>query len=190
MDSPCCDLITELVATYLNAKFILSVRDTKESCWASCIESVGYHFDSAARRAVFRGLISSVYLLRRMDDMAQEVRMRLMREWGSIGPRICRLHNQRVRGVIPKGRLLEYNVKQGWGPLCVFLEVDEPETPFPKLNEGGSIKAIYLGQQIFGAVAWASYFGLAGAVVYLAVRPDVTRIVIESTLIWTRAISS
>ncbi len=28
-------------------------------------------------------------------------------------------------------------MKQGWGPLCAFLEVDAPQgEPFPHLNEG------------------------------------------------------
>lgn len=30
---------------------------------------------------------------------------------------------------------LEYNVKQGWGPLCAFLGVEVPECEFPRLND-------------------------------------------------------
>ncbi|CAH3167843.1 unnamed protein product, partial [Porites lobata] len=32
-----------------------------------------------------------------------------------------REYNERVQTVIPKERLLVYNVKQGWEPLCMFL---------------------------------------------------------------------
>ncbi len=50
-------------------------------------------------------------------------------------------HNKRVREVIPSDRLLEYDVKQGWDPLCTFLEVDQcPTTPFPKTNSALSLK--------------------------------------------------
>ena len=51
-------------------------------------------------------------------------------------------HNKRVRETIPSERLLEYDVKQGWEPLCKFLEVDEcPMTiPFPKTNSALSLK--------------------------------------------------
>ena len=50
-------------------------------------------------------------------------------------------HNRRVREMIPQDRLLEYNVKQGWEPLCQFLEVDScPTTPFPKTNSARSLQ--------------------------------------------------
>jgi hypothetical protein len=43
-------------------------------------------------------------------------------------------HNEEVRRVIPKERLLVYNVSEGWGPLCAFLDVRIPSEPFPKTN--------------------------------------------------------
>ena len=32
-----------------------------------------------------------------------------------------------------------YDVKQGWGPLCKFLGVPVPQTPFPHKNVRGAI---------------------------------------------------
>ena len=49
------------------------------------------------------------------------------------GPEFYRMHNEEVRRFVPQERLLEFNVKEGWGPLCKFLEVPEPDTPFPHL---------------------------------------------------------
>ena len=52
-------------------------------------------------------------------------------------------HNQLVRDTIPPSHLLEYNVRQGWGPLCKFLEVGDascPTTPFPKSNSARAVK--------------------------------------------------
>lgn len=31
--------------------------------------------------------------------------------------------------------LLEYEVKQGWGPLCEFLQKPIPEQDFPRIND-------------------------------------------------------
>jgi hypothetical protein len=48
------------------------------------------------------------------------------------------LYNQwleEVKQTVPKDRLLIFNVKQGWKPLCEFLEVPIPENPFPHKNE-------------------------------------------------------
>ena len=28
-----------------------------------------------------------------------------------------------------------YRINEGWGPLCEFLNVENPEIPFPKVND-------------------------------------------------------
>jgi hypothetical protein len=43
-------------------------------------------------------------------------------------------HYEHVRLLVPKDRLLEYYVKDGWEPLCKFLNVDHPEIAFPRGN--------------------------------------------------------
>lgn len=42
-----------------------------------------------------------------------------------------RANNARVREVVPADRLLVFDVAQGWEPLCDFLGLPIPETPFP-----------------------------------------------------------
>ncbi|KIX10326.1 uncharacterized protein Z518_01408 [Rhinocladiella mackenziei CBS 650.93] len=182
VDGPLCDMIPELVATYPNAKFILSVRDSEEIWWKSWRDTVGMHFLTETwRYRIFSVLISSVRVLRRTDDMAQEANYRTRRDFGFIGPQIYRLHNQKVRDLVPKGQLLEHNVKDGWGPLCPFLGVDVPKHPFPRRNESDSVKAIYFGQQVFGACAWAFYCGLVGGIAYLAATPETARSVFSAS---------
>lgn len=39
-----------------------------------------------------------------------------------------------VRSAIPPERLLVFDVAEGWGPLCGFLGVPTPLTPFPRTN--------------------------------------------------------
>jgi Sulfotransferase domain len=43
-------------------------------------------------------------------------------------------HVAAVKAAIPPERLLVYEVKQGWGPLCEFLGLPEPAEPFPRVN--------------------------------------------------------
>jgi Sulfotransferase domain len=43
-------------------------------------------------------------------------------------------HNYAVRAGLPKDRLLVYEVKDGWTPLCKFLDKPVPSEPFPKTN--------------------------------------------------------
>ena len=42
--------------------------------------------------------------------------------------------NQSVIDYVPANRLLVYDVKQGWGPLCAFLNVSVPANSFPHSN--------------------------------------------------------
>lgn len=47
-------------------------------------------------------------------------------------------HTEAVKRTVPAERLLVYDVKEGWGPLCAFLGVPVPEGPFPRMNDRGS----------------------------------------------------
>ena len=55
--------------------------------------------------------------------------------------RVFNEHNQAVQETIPTGKLLVFDVKQGWEPLCQFLGVSIPagET-FPHLNDASSMR--------------------------------------------------
>ncbi|MEV7966086.1 sulfotransferase family protein [Sphaerisporangium sp. NPDC088356] len=44
-------------------------------------------------------------------------------------------HNAEVRQVVPRERLLDYQVSRGWKPLCDFLGVPVPAESFPRLND-------------------------------------------------------
>ena len=44
-------------------------------------------------------------------------------------------HADAVRTSIPAERLLVFEVKEGWEPLCKFLGLPVPATPFPRTND-------------------------------------------------------
>jgi hypothetical protein len=50
-------------------------------------------------------------------------------------------HNEAVRREIPADRLLEFEVTQGWPPLCDFLGVPVPDAPFPRANDRAAFQA-------------------------------------------------
>ena len=64
-----------------------------------------------------------------------------------------RIHNHRVKSIVSSAKLLLYNVKQGWKPLCDFLGCEVPTVAFPHENIRGEIskRALHvtrLGQQM------------------------------------------
>ena len=50
-------------------------------------------------------------------------------------------HNAEVRRALPAERLLVYEVGDGWGPLCEFLERPVPDAPFPRVNSTEEFRA-------------------------------------------------
>jgi hypothetical protein len=54
-------------------------------------------------------------------------------------------HNAHIRSIVPKERLLEWHPREGWAPLCEFLDVPVPEgEEFPKINEGEFAAVLHL----------------------------------------------
>lgn len=77
----------------------------------------------------------------------------------------------RARG--EEGRLLEYSVKEGWGPLCEFLGEERPEgVEFPSNNDAEAFVRIHVfmwwlgvGRMVWGvAVRVAPVVGVGAAV--------------------------
>ena len=57
-----------------------------------------------------------------------------------------RANNARVREIIPADRLLVFNVAEGWDPLCRFLDVPVPDTPFPRTHARDEFWAHFGGE--------------------------------------------
>jgi len=50
-----------------------------------------------------------------------------------------RRHNAFVREMAPRDKVLFYSLADGWEPLCRFLDVKIPLTPFPHKNKAASL---------------------------------------------------
>jgi len=123
-DVPGCTFWRELVAYYPSAKVILSVRDPEkwfESLqatvlgpeWvAGTLASPLKEFYEKAVYPEFSGHFNDRYFL-----LSQYAR-----------------HHDEVIRTVPKERLLVFDVRDGWAPLCTFLGVAIPEMPFPRTN--------------------------------------------------------
>ena len=48
--------------------------------------------------------------------------------------RVYQAHNEAVRNAVPREKLLVFNARDGWEPLCAFLGVAVPATSYPKTN--------------------------------------------------------
>ncbi len=59
-----------------------------------------------------------------------------------------RRNNRMVRETIAPERLLVFDVAEGWEPLCDFLEVPVPDTPFPRSHPRDEFWAHFGGEPV------------------------------------------
>jgi hypothetical protein len=147
VDWPACTFYEELMERCPDAKVLLSVRDPER--WYESTRSTIYELSMTFDRSpIFRAVFALISLL----VFGGFARTNMVNEiiWqGTFDGRfedrrhaieVFERHNEEVRRRIPPGRLLVYEVKEGWGPLCEFLGVPEPEQPFPRLNDAAQMR--------------------------------------------------
>jgi hypothetical protein len=147
VDWPACSFYEELMERYPEAKVILTVRDPER--WYESTRSTIYELSMVATRSpLFRLVFGAIRLLRfgrvGRGNMADEI------IWdgtfdGKFENRryamdVFERHNAQVRRRVPPDRLLVYEVREGWAPLCEFLGVEEPDTPFPHVNDTAEMR--------------------------------------------------
>ena len=126
----------ELTERHPEAKVVLTVRDPQR--W----------YDSAYR-TIFQAATTAP--AGADESLAAGLEMAHAVVWdGTFGGRfadrehavrVFTEHNEAVRREIPADRLLEFEVAQGWPPLCDFLGVPVPAEPFPRTNDSASFRA-------------------------------------------------
>jgi hypothetical protein len=163
VDWPGCTFYQELMRVYPEAKVLLTVRDPDK--W---YESTHNTIDQLPRSPAMRILRLFVPHLRRFYAMNETLIWQ-----GTFGGQfadrehaiaIFQAHIVAVKEYVPAERLLVYDVREGWAPLCHFLNVPVPVgKPFPRLNDTATMQhmmwvslavlvGILLG--VVGLVSW------------------------------------
>lgn len=138
VDWPAARWWREIAAHYPDAKVLLSVRD-EEGWYKSMIDTIYQPMKWPVRDGVPE-------IVRLQNEMARKAILgdtfdnRFEDKAHAI--EVFRRHTQEVRDTIEPERLLVFDVREGWTPLCNFLEVPIPEEPFPRLNDTASTQAI------------------------------------------------
>jgi hypothetical protein len=146
VDYPVARYYKEVFAKYPDAKVIHTVRDP-ESWYKSCTETIFWASRPSAGRMVkmMVQLPFSSVLRKRLPILKYNGKI-LSGEFGNDLSNKAEVikrfnaHTEAVQKQIPKEKLLVYNVKEGWEPLCKFLGVAVPTTPFPVSNTADEFK--------------------------------------------------
>lgn len=78
-------------------------------------------------------------------------------------------YTQEVKRHVPSERLLIFEVKQGWEPLCAFLGVPVPDVPFPHLNDRKTMNRMLGLLRLARWLAPVAVTGLVGVAIWLLV---------------------
>ncbi|KAG9758079.1 hypothetical protein KCU73_g4083, partial [Aureobasidium melanogenum] len=135
-DSPINAFGPELITAYPHAKVVLVEREV-ESWYKSFEKNVISSFAAPMTRILvkldpgFIGkqgrigefLMHGYWQASSFDDWKRKARQGYLE------------HNDLIKKLVPKERLLVYKLGSGWAPLCEFLGKEIPEVEFPRVNE-------------------------------------------------------
>lgn len=130
VDMPAHLYYRKLARAYPRAQVILTVRDpaswyrsSTATVWAPTGQRRAPEGDGG-RAAKLRSATIRELGFDLLEDPANE----------AVTTALFNRYNEQVKHDIPPERLLVFDVSDGWAPLCAFLGVPAPQTPFPSEN--------------------------------------------------------
>jgi hypothetical protein len=151
---------------YPDAKVLLSVREPDK--WYDSANNTIYQMHLLSTNPSLTGRFQRVMLRTIKPGIFNVIRMINTIVWDTTfhnqftdkaaALTIYQRHIEEVKNNVPPERLLVYSVKEGWGPLCAFLEVPVPDKPFPHLNDQASFNQrnsnrFFMGRALIASVA-------------------------------------
>lgn len=181
--APACNFYKELSEMYPNAVILLNIRDSSEDYAKSVVSTIGQlmkhqvsfigksvHFlqhigENSFWQARDADIHANLYLYegQKSTDFDSEnfVNIEYLKEfyeyWNS------KVENKIIEN--RRERLLKFNVKEGWEPLCRILKINTPSSPFPKINDGNDMRGLGVKVKLFHLFL-LSWFVLPGYYAY------------------------
>lgn len=138
VDWPACAFYEQLMRTYPDATVILNVRDPER--WYESAMNTIYQVSKVMNSDSTSDPITQQHG-RMINTLIWQNTFGGRFEDKSHAIAVFERHIQEVKERVPSERLLVFDVKQGWEPLCRFLGVAVPaDKPFPHLNDTASFQ--------------------------------------------------
>jgi hypothetical protein len=127
VDWPTAAFCQELAGAYPNAKFILTLRDPEK--WYESFSNTIYALIQPTEktpRELLPFLDMVIAVVRKTGFQIPSTKEEILAAFHR--------HTETVKSTVPADRLLLFDVKQGWEPLCRFLGAPVPAKEFPRTN--------------------------------------------------------
>jgi hypothetical protein len=160
VDWPGSFFYKELVDFYPDAKVLLSVRDAeawersmRQTIWGIFYGDMLMRDLSGARARIDSQWRSYIEMMEGMWQQSGLISQGAETDAESMQNAMERF-NQEVQETVPADRLLVWSVSEGWEPLCEFLELPVPDTPFPHLNDSQEFADRVIDGSILALQEW------------------------------------
>ena len=133
--TPAIFLAKELIEAYPEAKVILAEREIE--AWLKSFDVIAKGFFHPGNKIIATldpKFTSRIYAPIRIW-MREEFHATSRKTSMANARETYYKHYMYVRTLVPKERLLEYELGSGWDPLCAFLGKEVPDVLFPRVNE-------------------------------------------------------
>lgn len=164
VDNPACCVWRELLAAYPEARVLLTLHPKGAAAWYESTMSTIYFTETLWQWKVLEWLTP---FGRRFGDMSRRlIWQRTLRGTMSDEARAVARYEawiEEIRAAVPPERLLVFRVTEGWEPLCRFLGVPVPDTPFPSVNDRAEVMKLIHGiiRGAYGLLALSTAAGAA-----------------------------
>lgn len=140
-DFPCLTFAEELIEAYPEAKIVYTTRD-RDTWHKSVSGTLEYYINHPAiPRVTMVGKIFNTDLQYVSEYLEYFFTGYYGGDFRKHGKRVFDEHYELVHRLAPKDNILDWSVKEGWGPLCEFLGDPVPEVEFPYVNDTEEFKA-------------------------------------------------
>jgi hypothetical protein len=141
VDNPACCVWKELMVAYPDAKVLLTLHPSGPEAWYNSTIDTIYFTETLWQFQVLKAVIP---LMRKFGNMSTKLIWQRSHK-GTMSSKEAAIahynaHIEEVKALVPPEKLLIFSVKQGWEPLCKFLDVAIPETDFPNVNDRAQVK--------------------------------------------------
>ncbi|HJM71553.1 MAG TPA: sulfotransferase [Gammaproteobacteria bacterium] len=133
VDWPAAAYYKELSEKYPDAKVILGMRDA--GSWYDSASTTIYQMSQNFPKWIRLIFPRTKKLFKMIDKTIFGEVFSYRFEERESAMQVFNDHVEEVKRSIPEERLLMHSAKDGWEPLCAFLDVPVPEEPYPWVND-------------------------------------------------------
>jgi sulfotransferase family protein len=136
VDWPACSFWREISAANPGATILLSTRESADAWWKSASQTIFQVANQPPtddpmleqQRAMALDMFSVTFTPNWQDETEAK--------------RAYEAHNADVRASVPADKLIDWQPRDGWAPICAQLGLPVPTEPFPHVNTTDDFRAM------------------------------------------------